>query len=119
MMLNLLPVLDILLVVAVSLRIFSRRSAHGTAVAWLLLVILLPGIGALMYLLIGERRLGRVWMQRALALRPQVQIWAEHIPVASIASPTRLSSGGATAARQRAKSPPGRATSRANCGTQI
>ena len=46
MMLNLLPVLDILLVVAVSLRIFSRRSAHGTAVAWLLLVILLLVLGA-------------------------------------------------------------------------
>ena len=86
MLLNFLPVLDAILVVAVSLRIFSRRSAHGTAVAWLLLVILLPGIGALMYLLIGERRLGRVWMQRALALRPQVLNWAERIPAASVAS---------------------------------
>ncbi|MCU0990433.1 MAG: PLDc N-terminal domain-containing protein, partial [Xanthomonadales bacterium] len=76
MTLNLLTVLDVLVVVAVSLRIFSRRSKHGTAVAWLLLVILLPGVGALMYLLIGERRLGRVWMQRALALRPQVLSWA-------------------------------------------
>ncbi|MGB4911250.1 MAG: cardiolipin synthase [Candidatus Dechloromonas phosphoritropha] len=99
MLLNLLPVLDVLLVVAVSLRIFSRRSAHGTAVAWLLLVILLPGIGALMYLLIGERRLGRVWMQRALALRPQVLSWAESIPGTSIASPTRLSSGGESVSR--------------------
>ena len=38
MLLNFLPVLDAILVVAVSLRIFSRRSAHGTAVAWLLLI---------------------------------------------------------------------------------
>ena len=99
MLLNFLPVLDAILVVAVSLRIFSRRSAHGTAVAWLLLVILLPGIGALMYLLIGERRLGRVWMQRALALRPQVLNWAERIPAASVASPSRLSSGGESVSR--------------------
>lgn len=52
-----------------------------------------------MYLLIGERRLGRVWMQRALALRPQVLSWAESIPGTSIASPTRLSSGGESISR--------------------
>jgi len=99
MLLKLLPVLHVLVLVAVSLRLFSRRTAHGTAIAWLLLVILIPGVGALMYLLIGERRLGRVWMQRASTLRPQMLQWAEGIPDASIALPSRLSTGGESVSR--------------------
>ena len=88
MWLKLLPVLHVLVLLAVSLRIFSRRTAHGTAIAWLLLIILLPGVGALMYLLIGERRLGRVWMQRAARLRPQMLDWAASIPATRIALPS-------------------------------
>ena len=44
--LKFLPVLHVLVLVAVSLRIFSRRTAHGTAIAWLLLIVVLPGVGA-------------------------------------------------------------------------
>lgn len=99
MWLKTLPVLHVLVLVAISLRIFSRRTAHGTAIAWLLLIILLPGVGALMYLLIGERRLGRLWMQRAAKLHPQMLQWAESIPVASIALPSRLSTGGESVSR--------------------
>lgn len=92
LLLNFLPALHVLVFVAVALRIFSRRSAYGTAIAWLLLVIMLPGVGVLMYLLIGERRLGMVWMRRASALRPQILAWAGTIPTARIALPTHLSS---------------------------
>jgi cardiolipin synthase len=99
MWLKILPVLHVLVVLAISLRIFSRRTAHGTAIAWLLLAILLPGVGALMYLLIGERRLGRVWMQRAARLRPQMLHWAGSIPGTSIALPSRLSTGGESVSR--------------------
>ena len=99
MWLNLLPLLHIIVIVAIALRIFSRRTAHGTAIAWLLLIVLFPGGGALMYLLIGERRLGRVWMQRASALRPQLLHWAEGIPTACIALPSRLSTGGESVSR--------------------
>jgi cardiolipin synthase len=99
MWLKILPVLHVLVVLAISLRIFSRRTAHGTAIAWLLLAILLPGVGALMYLLIGERRLGRVWMQRAAKLRPQMLHWAGSIPGTSIALPSRLSTGGESVSR--------------------
>ena len=99
LLLNVLPALHALVFVAVALRIFSRRSAHGTAIAWLLLVITLPGVVVLMYLLIGERRLGRVWVRRASALRPQILEWAKSIPTASIALPTHLSSGGESGSR--------------------
>ena len=45
--------------VAVGVRVIMRRSARGVALSWLLLVAALPLAGALVYLLIGERRIGR------------------------------------------------------------
>ena len=99
MLLKLLPILHVVVLVGISLRIFSRRTAQGIAIAWLLLVILIPGVGALMYLLIGERRLGRVWMERARVLRPQLLQWAESIPSTMIGLPTCLSSGGESVSR--------------------
>ncbi len=84
---------------AVALRIFSRRSSHGTALAWLLLVILLPAVGALIYLLIGERRLGRTWMRRAITLQPQILRWAGNIPAADVVAPDTLSMGAESLSR--------------------
>ncbi|MCM8594009.1 cardiolipin synthase [Accumulibacter sp.] len=86
----LLSVVYVLLAVVVSLRIFSRRSSRGTALAWLLLVILVPAIGALAYLLIGERRLGRTWMRRAINLQPQILCWARGIPATDIVPASTL-----------------------------
>ena len=98
-MLSFLSLLHLCVLLGIALRIFSRRNAHGTAVGWLLLVILLPALGALMYLLIGERRLGKTWMQRAAALRPEMLSWAEGIPATSIVSATTLSTGGESISR--------------------
>ncbi len=93
-MLSLLSFLHLCILLGIALRIFSRRNAHGTAIGWLLLVILLPAVGALMYLLIGERRLGRTWVQRATALRPELLRWAAGIPAAAVVAPATLSPGG-------------------------
>ena len=95
-MLNLISILHLCVLIGIALRIFSRRNASGTAVGWLLLVVLLPGVGALMYLLIGERRLGKKWMQRALALRPEMLRWAADIPPECIAAPTTLTAASVT-----------------------
>jgi len=57
--------IELALVVAFSIIILLRR--HGDSVsraAWLVLVILLPIIGAVLYLLIGEVRLGRSRIRR-------------------------------------------------------
>ncbi|MBE2287729.1 MAG: cardiolipin synthase [Prosthecobacter sp.] len=91
--------LHILLLACVALRLFSRRAAQGSTVAWLLLVVLVPFFGVLIYLLIGERRLGRLWMKRAAALRPQVWQWAQGIPPACVASARTLSDGGESVSR--------------------
>lgn len=98
-MLNLVSILHLCVLIGIALRIFSRRNASGAAVGWLLLVVLLPGVGALMYLLIGERRLGRKWMQRAIALRPEMLRWAADIPPECIAAPTTLTAGGESISR--------------------
>ena len=90
---TLLTVLHVAVLVAVALRLFSRRNTNGSAMAWLMLVILVPLVGVLMYLLIGERRLGRTWMRRAIAIQPQVLEWARGIPAASLASPQSLAAG--------------------------
>ena len=43
----------------IAVRVIMRRAARGVALSWLLLVAALPLVGALVYLLIGERRIGR------------------------------------------------------------
>ncbi len=93
MFLNLATLLHVFVVLAVALRLFSRRNAHGTALAWLLLVVLVPAAGVFVYLLIGERRLGKTWMQRAVALQPQVLDWARGIPPENVVSPATLAAG--------------------------
>lgn len=50
---------------AVTLRILSRRHPPGVAMAWILLVLLVPVAGVVLYVMIGERRLGRRWIERA------------------------------------------------------
>ena len=49
----------ILIVTALSIRVIMRRPATGVALAWLLLITAAPFVGALVYLLIGERRIRR------------------------------------------------------------
>jgi cardiolipin synthase len=99
MFLSFLYLVYVLLAVAVALRIFSRRSSRGTALAWLLLVILVPAVGALGYLLIGERRLGRTWMRRAIKLQPQIIRWARAIPTSDVVAPGTLSSSAESISR--------------------
>jgi len=90
---SLLSFLHVAVLLAVAVRLFSRRNTSGSAQAWLLLVILVPVVGVVMYLVIGERRLGRTWMRRAIAIQPQVLQWAQGIPAASLAAPDHLAPG--------------------------
>lgn len=58
-----------LVVVVIAVRVIMMRPATGVALAWLLLAAMLPLIGALIYLLIGERRIGAQREQRLKAVR--------------------------------------------------
>ncbi|WP_421693381.1 cardiolipin synthase [Aestuariivirga sp.] len=65
---------------AVILRVLLRRPARGVALAWLLLAIALPYVGAALYFLIGERRISRRRAARLAKLRVDFsKITAPHV----------------------------------------
>ena len=47
-----------LAVIGIALRVIMMRPATGIALSWLLLVTMLPFVGAIVYFMIGERRIG-------------------------------------------------------------
>ncbi len=62
-------VANLLIVIAASVRVIMQRPAVGVALAWLVLIGFLPGVGILLYLLIGERRVGRARIRGIESLR--------------------------------------------------
>jgi cardiolipin synthase len=65
----LLALLHFTVFVSVTLRVLARRNPPGVAMAWILLVLLVPVVGMVLYVMVGERRLGRRWIERAEAER--------------------------------------------------
>ena len=61
--------LHLFLALTVSVRVIMKRPPTGVALAWLLLIHGAPGIGVVLYLLIGERRIGRQRFQRMQSVR--------------------------------------------------
>ncbi len=57
------------IVIGLGLRVILNRPATGVALAWLLLISAIPGGGAILYLMIGERRIGRHRSGRLKRLR--------------------------------------------------
>ncbi|MBW2122910.1 MAG: PLDc N-terminal domain-containing protein, partial [Deltaproteobacteria bacterium] len=62
-------------VIALSVRVVMMRRPVGVSLAWLILIFVLPFAGAGLYLLIGERRMGRRRAERAAALREEYEGW--------------------------------------------
>ncbi len=83
-------------VLSVMGRVIMKRPATGVALAWLLIVAMLPAVGILLYVLIGERRIGKRRSQRiadvARSLRDYGDVsdrkrladvdWSRHPPAA-------------------------------------
>lgn len=65
----------LLIVAGIGIRVLMQRRPPGSSAAWLLLVIMLPYLGALLYLMIGERRLGRRRAERATMIREPIGSW--------------------------------------------
>ena len=57
------------IVIAITIRVIMRRPDTGVALAWLLIVAMLPYAGAVCYLLIGERRISHRRKRRIANLR--------------------------------------------------
>ncbi|MHB0960243.1 MAG: cardiolipin synthase [Pirellulaceae bacterium] len=66
---TLLNIVHPLLVILISVRVIMRRPPTGVALAWLVLVASVPFVGALFYLLVGERRIGLRRAHRIAELR--------------------------------------------------
>jgi len=79
-------VLHGVLMSAVVFRVLLRRPARGVALAWLLLAVALPYVGALLYFLIGERRISRK-RERRLA---QFQVDLRNLTAPHIAENVKL-----------------------------
>ncbi len=72
--------LHICIVVAVALRVIMKRHSTGVSLAWIILAIVLPYAGAVLYLLMGERTLGRKRAKRTEALLQSLQQWLDRMP---------------------------------------
>lgn len=64
-----------IIVVGLSLRVIMKRPSVGVSLAWLAVIFSLPFVGAGLYLLFGERRLGRHRAERVKANMEHVRRW--------------------------------------------
>ena len=75
--LAILAFLQVLLVIGISIRVIMNRPPSGVALAWLLIVSMIPYLGAGLYLLIGERRISPKRVARLGKLREDFREIAE------------------------------------------
>ncbi len=61
----LIPIADLILRLALSVRVIMRKRQYGVTLAWLFVILLLPFIGAIIYFLFGENRIGETRANRA------------------------------------------------------
>jgi cardiolipin synthase len=73
-------VAHVLIVLAFGVRVIMKQSAPGVAFAWLLLIIMLPFAGAVLYLLIGERRIGPERARRMDSFAATMDALDEKVP---------------------------------------
>jgi len=71
--------LDLVIRIGLSLRILSRNMSVGVTFAWMTIVLAVPYLGAFLYLLIGENRLGERRISRARTVIEQSRQWRETI----------------------------------------
>ena len=66
---------DLAIRIGLSLRILMREKPVGVTFAWMTIVLAVPYLGALLYLLIGEHRLGERRLGRAWKVIEQTKPW--------------------------------------------
>jgi cardiolipin synthase len=85
--------LHVLVVAGVVLRVVLTRHPPGSSFAWIVLVATLPLAGLVLYLLIGERPVGRLREKRMHAFLAELPRWSERLPAPDVAVPPRLPPG--------------------------
>src|SRR5262249_3838622 len=76
--------------VGIAIRVVMRRRPTGETLAWIMVVFTLPFIGFLLYLMLGELRLGRRRERRIIELNKPILRWLAAIPERSQADRLNL-----------------------------
>ena len=77
-----------LIIAGVTLRILMKRRAVPSAMAWLLIIFILPLVGIIAYLSFGELHLGKRRAERARAMWPSTAKWRRRrLPVSALRAP--------------------------------
>jgi cardiolipin synthase len=66
---------DLLVRVGLCLRVIMRRISVGTSLAWLTIIMIFPFGGGVLYVLLGEKHLGKRRARRAAQLHPDYLVW--------------------------------------------
>jgi cardiolipin synthase len=90
---------DLLIRVGLSARVVKRRLPVGVSLAWLAIILILPFVGAVLYLLVGEYRLGPRRAKRAAAYRAAGDSAWEQSGDGNRMDPAMLDGGAAAVAR--------------------
>ena len=67
---------DLAIRIGLSLRVIMRKRAPSVSIAWLVMVLLFPFVGAITYLLFGEIRIGERRAARLVKGRPKIIQWS-------------------------------------------
>lgn len=68
-----------LIIAGVTVRILMKRRQATSTMTWLLIIHILPLVGVVTYLLIGELNLGKKRAERARAMWPSTQKWLQDL----------------------------------------
>jgi cardiolipin synthase len=60
-----IPLTDFFIRIGLCIRVIMRQRQYGVTLAWLIIILLLPFLGAFVYLLFGENRIGDTRARRA------------------------------------------------------
>ncbi|MFC1580794.1 cardiolipin synthase [Thermodesulfobacteriota bacterium] len=77
---SIMTLAHVLITISVSIRIIKVRLPVATSLAWLVLVFFLPVLGLALYLVLGEKRLGKKITARAQAVSGCYERWLQDMP---------------------------------------
>jgi cardiolipin synthase len=72
-------IVDWIIRIGLGMRVVMRRRPVGVSLSWLGVIFLVPFIGAVVYLILGENRIGRLRLDRFESIRPNLEAHLERL----------------------------------------